>query len=75
MAQKQQPKSDCFAFKQGERSVSCEALNDLYCAKGKCNFYMTCKEYEEKNGKTYAQTMLDLERYNKYPKKLEKVDY
>ncbi|WP_304393208.1 hypothetical protein [uncultured Clostridium sp.] len=74
MAQKQQPKSDCFAFIQRERSVDCNALNDLYCTKENCKFYMSKEDYIKKNGQSYEQAMLDLERYNKYPKKLEKLD-
>ena len=44
MESKSTVKTDCFAYKKG----NCTALNDLYCAKEKCSFYKTHKEFLEK---------------------------
>lgn len=74
MLQKLEPKADCFAFQQKEKCVLCNALNDLYCKKEKCRFYMSKADYIEKNGQSYEQTMLELEKYNKYAKRLENLD-
>lgn len=62
---KQQPKADCFAFKQGLKSVDCYALKRLYCTETKCSFYMTKDEYKEKTGETYETTLKKLDGYNK----------
>ena len=32
-------KTDCFAYLRG----NCRALEKLYCAEGKCNFYKKCR--------------------------------
>lgn len=68
---KQQPKADCFAFQQRERTVDCACLKRLYCQEGKCSFYMTNEQYIEKNGENYATTMARLERYSKDTKSYE----
>ena len=70
---KQQPKADCFAFEQRMKTVDCCALKRLYCTEEKCNFYMTEKEYEDKNGETYQTTLRKLEAYNK-PYKVTKEE-
>ena len=35
---------------------------------------MSKADYIEKNGQSYEQTMLELEKYNKYAKRLENLD-
>lgn len=35
-------KTDCFAFRNNH---TCNALNDLYCAKENCKFYKTRKQF------------------------------
>lgn len=69
--QKQQPKSDCFAFEQKAKTVDCACLKQLYCTKEKCNFYMTNEQYIEKNGETYQQTIFNLNNYLKGTKSFE----
>lgn len=72
---KQQPKADCFAFKQGTNSVDCHCLKKLYCREGKCSFYMTKQAYEEKNGETYEQTLFKLDNYLKAYKPSKGEEY
>jgi hypothetical protein len=44
MANKYQPKTNCFAYGCNE----CAVLTDLYCAKeGKCRFYKTQEQHKE----------------------------
>ena len=71
---KQQPKGDCFAFKQKEKSVDCECLKKLYCQEGKCSFYMSKQDYEEKHGETYEQTLHKLDNYLKAYKPTKEID-
>lgn len=65
MANKQQPKGDCFAFEQKSKTVDCACLKRLYCQEGKCNFYMSKEDYIKKNGETYERTIQKLEGYQK----------
>ena len=44
---KENVKTDCFAFKDNH----CDCLDNLYCESGKCSFYQTKEELEEKNEK------------------------
>lgn len=54
-------KEDCFAI--NDNHTDCKCLNDFFCKKtGKCNFYMSAKDYEEKNGETYAHTCFRLDK-------------
>lgn len=40
-------KKDCFAYNEEKRR--CNALNDLYCKKEKCNFYRNKNTFKIKN--------------------------
>lgn len=51
-------KRDCFAFRSkinentNIEKMKCDALKELYCEeKGKCSFYQTKKQLEEKRAK------------------------
>lgn len=40
LEQKYEVKTDCFAYRAGKvEEYACSALRELYCKKGKCNFY------------------------------------